>query len=143
MYWQLVPNHIDLFTHSIGRYYNYTISDNGVSVNFSDKYQTDYLTNLISNRTSLFIEQNLALKAEARAVGGPGAKIKPFFTWIGVPAAHGPFTPAPQYINVSEGELAPRFPNYNMVRGIHSDTKDTNMALFPRSFKTSTSCCGT
>ena len=81
---------------------------------------------MISNRTALFLTESAEARAEARAAG---QEPQPFFTWIGVPAAHGPFTPAPQYINVSEGELAPRFPNYNMVSGIHSDTKDTNVAL--------------
>ena len=33
----------------------------------------------------------------------------------GTPAAHAPFTPAPQYVNTSAGQIAPRLPNYNAV----------------------------
>jgi len=38
---------------------------------------------------------------------------KPFFVYIGTPAAHGPFTPAPQYQHTYDGVRAPRTPNWN------------------------------
>ncbi len=40
-------------------YYNYTISDNGVAQVHGDNYTTDYLTDVLNRRASLFLNQTL------------------------------------------------------------------------------------
>ncbi|EGD77704.1 hypothetical protein PTSG_12796 [Salpingoeca rosetta] len=84
------------------RYYNYTIKDNDKTVKFGDKYDTDYLTDVLARRAVRFINESAAAD-------------EPFFLWLGTPSAHASFTPAPQYENTVTGIKAPRTPNYNKV----------------------------
>ena len=87
------------------RYYNYTLSINGVAEDHGDVYALDYLTDLLSNRTSAFLHGCWARVASKR----------PFFSIVAVPACHGPHEPAPQYAQALTNTpyaAAPRTPNY-------------------------------
>jgi hypothetical protein len=89
-------------------YYDYTISNNGLPETHGNNYTTDYLTDVLNRRACTFLNDTLAST-------GNNSTAAPFFMWLGTPAAHAPFTPAPQYVNTSAGQNAPRFPNYNQV----------------------------
>jgi len=89
------------------RYYDYTLSVNGVAEVHGHDYAADYLTDLALNRTLAFLEAN---------VGG-GA---PLFAMVSTPASHGPDAPAPQYSGSLPDVKAPRSPAYNAtVPGSH------------------------
>eukprot|EP01083_Nonionella_stella_P013728 38622_1 len=85
------------------RYYNYSISNNGKLETHGDDYYADYYTDLIHNQSVQFIS-SYDFNSEP-----------PLFMMLGTPAAHGPFTPAPQYQNYDANKTAPRTPNYNNV----------------------------
>lgn len=87
-------------------YYNYTLSNNGVAEHHGDDYATDYLTDLLGNRTRAFLRHRWA----PQAVGG-----RPFFAMVSTPACHGPHEPAPQYAHAftnSSFAAAVRTPNF-------------------------------
>lgn len=84
------------------KYYNYNVSNQGVSEHHGDDYAKDYFTDLIANTSVEFIHQTTTQH--------PG---KPFLMVAATPAPHGPFTPAPQYQDVYDNYLAPRTPNWN------------------------------
>ncbi len=81
------------------KYYNYTLSHNGVSEVHGDNYHDDYLVDLVKNRTVDFI------------LGGDS---RPFFSMLSVPAAHEPADPAPQHADYGPDLKAPRTPNFNV-----------------------------
>jgi len=83
-------------------YYNYSLSNNGVVEKHGDDYHTDYLVDLVKNRSVAFMDEHL---------GGEN----PVFVVASVPAAHEPADPAPQYANYGSNLTAPRTPNYNLV----------------------------
>ena len=83
------------------KYYNYSISNNGKEETHSDNYYNDYYTDLIKNQSLKWLTEYNTLDV-------------PFLMMMATPAAHGPFTPAPQYANASNA-TAPRIPNYNDV----------------------------
>jgi N-acetylglucosamine-6-sulfatase len=70
-------------------YYNYRLSNNGTAESHGANYATDYLTDLVKNRSLSFIENN--------------AGVKPMFMMISVPSSHQPADPAPQYSNLFPG----------------------------------------
>jgi len=81
-------------------YYNYSLSNNGVPEHHGIDYATDYLPNVIRNKTLDFLAANL---------GGPA----PVFAVLSTPSCHGPKDAAPQYQGAFPGAAAPRLPNYN------------------------------
>eukprot|EP01084_Bolivina_argentea_P019084 35508_1 len=84
------------------KYYNYSISNNGIIEKHGDNYANDYYTDLIHNQSITFLNNNIKPN-------------EPFLMVMASPAAHGPFTPAPQYANTDQNEQAPRIPNFNDV----------------------------
>jgi len=81
------------------RFYNETVSDQGVAKQFGDDYATSYFTDVVKNES---------LKWMGSVLG----KGKPVFCSIHVPAPHRPATPAPQYADDFADEKAPRTPNW-------------------------------
>ena len=88
-------------------YYNYALSNNGVTERHGGSYAADYLPNVILNRTLDFLAANL---------GGSA----PVFAVLSTPSCHGPQTAAPQYQAAFPDARAPRSPTYNAtVAGSH------------------------
>ena len=106
------------------RYYDYTLSNNGVAEVHGSDYATDYLPMLVLNKTLAFLEANL------------GAA--PVFAVLSTPSCHGPQTAAPQHQGAFPNARAPRNPSFNasvaatswiqMTRGGY--TFDDNAASF-------------
>ena len=94
-------------------YYNYTLSNNGVVEVHGDDYATDYLTDLVKNRTVTFIRANAQQNQR-----------QPFFAVMAVPAAHEPSDPAPQFADYAVDAVAPRTPNFNLVMGTNGPGGD-------------------
>uniref|UniRef100_A0AAQ4PUX8 N-acetylglucosamine-6-sulfatase n=1 Tax=Gasterosteus aculeatus aculeatus TaxID=481459 RepID=A0AAQ4PUX8_GASAC len=76
------------------RYLNYTLSVNGVEEKHGDRYESDYLTDLIANRSLRFLEDR--------------SPRRPFFLLLCPPAPHSPWTPAPKYQKQFADVKAPR-----------------------------------
>ena len=91
------------------RYYNYTLSVNGREERHGCN-ASDYLTDVLAERAVAFVQRTSS----------------PLFLWIGTPAAHASFTPAPPFVDTARGELAPRTPNWNVVgnRGHHQTVRE-------------------
>ena len=74
----------------------------GVAEKHGDDYASDYLIDLIANKTVAFLDG-----WAARAGGGDGGEEagtgQPFFAVAAVPAAHEPADPAPQYADYATG----------------------------------------
>jgi hypothetical protein len=74
----------------------------GVAEKHGDNYASDYLIDLIANKTVAFLDG-----WAARAGGGDGGEEagtgRPFFAVAAVPAAHEPADPAPQYADYATG----------------------------------------
>uniref|UniRef100_T1GS38 Sulfatase N-terminal domain-containing protein n=1 Tax=Megaselia scalaris TaxID=36166 RepID=T1GS38_MEGSC len=81
--------------HGNSRYYNYSLTENGKVVN----YTNEYLTDLLSEKLVKFLNE----KHE-----------KPFFAYVAPPAPHEPFTPADRHKNTFADVTAPRTPNFNI-----------------------------
>lgn len=88
------------------KFYNYTISVDGVAEKHGDNYEEDYFTDLVHRRALEFLD----VRDES----------KPLLMVLGAPASHAPFTPAPQYATEFADMAAPRIPSYNAEVG---DTK--------------------
>lgn len=104
-----VPPGWDRWNGLVGnsRYYNYTLSVDGVAEHHQDDYHEDYLTLLLENRTVAMLR--------ARAAANAAGDSRPFFIVAAVPAAHAPHIPAPQHAFSLVGTSAapaPRTPNY-------------------------------
>eukprot|EP00658_Telonema_sp_P-2_P032385 TRINITY_DN23999_c0_g1_i1.p1 TRINITY_DN23999_c0_g1~~TRINITY_DN23999_c0_g1_i1.p1 ORF type:complete len:457 (-),score=109.56 TRINITY_DN23999_c0_g1_i1:246-1616(-) len=93
------------------KYYNYTVSNNGVAEKHGGSYEQDYFTDYLTNKSVEFVEQ----------VRGA------FFIMIGTPASHIPDDYAPWTENMFNTTIAPRNENFNhcpnldkhtMMRGI-------------------------
>jgi N-acetylglucosamine-6-sulfatase len=80
-------------------YYNYTLSNNGVSEPHGDA-PADYLPTIVHQRGMAFI--NASVKAGA-----------PFFAYLSFPSCHGPQEAEAQYQHLYPDAQAPRTPNYN------------------------------
>jgi hypothetical protein len=74
-----------------------------------DDYSTDYLIDLVKNRSIAFLIKSLRKRDD------DAEDASPVFMVLSMPAAHEPADPAPQYANYAEGVIAPRTPNFNMV----------------------------
>ncbi len=92
------------FIHTCSKYYDYSVSNNGVLEKHGHSYEKDYFTDLVRNHSVQFI------KASAGS---------PFFAYIATPAPHRDAEPAPQYANVFKGKEAPRTASY----GQHGNNK--------------------
>jgi hypothetical protein len=90
------------------RYYDYTLSVNGVPEKHGSDYATDYFTDLLHNRSVAFIRKTL-LQAASAVVA------KPLLAVVHTPAPHRPSMPAPQYMNSFTGLKAPRTPSWNYI----------------------------
>lgn len=70
-----------------------------------DDYATDYLTDLVANRSVAWLEAEL-----------PGATpTHPVLTVVHTPSPHRPAIPAPQYMNSFSNLTAPRTPTWNHI----------------------------
>jgi len=81
------------------KFYNYTLSRNGVAEKHADNYEEDYLTDLLGREATSFLSST-----------DPS---RPFLMVLATPASHAPFTPAPQYADEFSDMEAPRLPSYN------------------------------
>ncbi|XP_075963576.1 glucosamine (N-acetyl)-6-sulfatase (Sanfilippo disease IIID), b [Anarhichas minor] len=91
-----VPPGWDQWNALVGnsQYYNYTLSVNGKEQKHGDSYESDYLTDLITNRSLHFLEDR--------------SPQHPFFLMLSPPAPHSPWTAAPQYQKEFSDVKAPR-----------------------------------
>lgn len=78
------------------RYYNYTLSHNGVPQFYGDKYLTDVINDLALD----FLLYNSS---------------KPFLMVLAPPSPHQPFTPAPRHQGVFKDVTVKRTPHFNIV----------------------------
>jgi len=85
-------------TNTAPRYYDYTVSNNGVAEKHGNDYALDYFTDRLANRSLEFIRNVTTAKTRV-----------PFFMMIGTPAPHGPNDPAPQYATAYAGMYANSF----------------------------------
>eukprot|EP00759_Apiculatamorpha_spiralis_P058356 PhF_6_TR9186/c0_g1_i1/m.14333/K01137/GNS; N-acetylglucosamine-6-sulfatase len=81
-------------------YYDYTLSNNGKSESHGSDYATDYLPDLVVNRTLDFLRQ-------------PVNQGKPFFAVVSTPSCHDPADSAPRYQSLLPDLKAPRTPAWN------------------------------
>lgn len=86
------------------KFYNYTLRHNNYKERHKMSYETDYFTDLITNRSISFIKQTVAANPNS-----------PFLAVLSHSAPHGPETPAPQYSTAFPNAKAPRLPNWNFV----------------------------
>lgn len=87
--------------HGNSKYYNYSLTENGRIV----KYTNEYLTDLLGEKLMNFLGK------------GRSSTTKPFFAYVAPPAPHQPFTPADRHKDTFPDMKAPRTPNYNMPSG--------------------------
>ncbi|XP_043940233.1 N-acetylglucosamine-6-sulfatase [Protopterus annectens] len=110
------------------KYYNYTLSVNGVAELHSDNYEKDYFTDLIANRSIEFLEKKSS---------------SPFFMMLSTPAPHSPWTAAPQYQNSYNTTKAPRDGSFNvagkdkhwLIRKAKNPMSDTSIAFLDDAFR--------
>lgn len=84
------------------RYYNYSVSNNGVVENHQDNFEKDYLTDVLKNRTVEVIKYRALVEEN-----------QPFFLMISTPAPHSPWNAAPQYQDKYSDQDAPKTASYN------------------------------
>ena len=87
------------------RYYHYTLSDNGKPEDHGSDYARDYLTDLLANRSSAFLQRSFRDHPDS-----------PVFAMVGTPAAHSPYDTAPEFAALYPNVTAPRTPNWNTAR---------------------------
>lgn len=80
------------------KFYNYTLRHNTHRERHKMSYETDYFTDLITNRSISFIKQTVAANPNS-----------PFLAVLSHSAPHGPETPAPQYSTAFPNAKAPRY----------------------------------
>ena len=80
------------------KFYNYTLRHNNYKERHKMSYETDYFTDLITNRSISFIKQTVAANPNS-----------PFLAVLSHSAPHGPETPAPQYSTAFPNAKAPRY----------------------------------
>uniref|UniRef100_A0AAY4AZR7 N-acetylglucosamine-6-sulfatase n=1 Tax=Denticeps clupeoides TaxID=299321 RepID=A0AAY4AZR7_9TELE len=100
-----VPHGWDQWNALVGNsaYYNYSLSVNGKEETHGDNYNTDYLTDLIFNRSLEFLKNR--------------SPQRPFFIMLSPPAPHSPWTAAPQYQTSFSNVKAPRDGSFNKPGG--------------------------
>lgn len=89
--------------HGNSRYYNGTVSDNGVN-SFHGAEPEDYLPDVFFGHARAFVAAHLENEAKAGTA---------FLCVLATPSCHGPFTPAPKYEGHFSTQKAPITPNYN------------------------------
>ena len=106
---------------SLSKFYDYSVSNDGVEEKHGSDYATDYFTDVVKREAVQFIKNHSSV---------------PFFAYISTPAPHRPATPAPQYASMFSDKVAPRTPSYGMVgadkhwlisAGEHSDCIDKHL----------------
>ena len=85
------------------KYYNYTLSINGKPQRHGDDYVKDYLTDVLRRQSIRFLDR----------VSRSSKPDSPFLMVLAPPAAHAPFTPAPQFRDAFNNETAPRTKAFN------------------------------
>lgn len=80
-------------------YYDYTLSVDGQAEKHGSDYASDYLPDLIANRSVAFLENHMT-------------EPQPFFMMIAPPSCHDPTAPAPQYAGSFANTTAPRTPSF-------------------------------
>lgn len=86
--------------HGNSVYYNYTLTENGEAVDYTDEYLTDVLA-----------EKSVQFLNEQRS------QHKPFFLMVSTPAPHAPSTCAPRHARQFPNVRAKRTPNFNHPSG--------------------------
>jgi N-acetylglucosamine-6-sulfatase len=93
-------------------YYNYTLSVDGVAEPHGADYATDYLPDLLTNRSIALIKSRLGPEQTRKQAHGPrhqhtqassDAPRSPLFLMVAPPAAHDPTDPAPHYAKTFMG----------------------------------------
>ena len=79
--------------------YDYDVNDNGTIMHYGSE-ESDYSTDVLSERTQQFIGQSVTLG-------------KPFFAYVAPSAPHAPARPAPRDLHTFDGEQAPRLPSFD------------------------------
>jgi N-acetylglucosamine-6-sulfatase len=109
-------------------YYNYSIirsDDDGKTCQVETHgvdYETDYLPNVILNRSLAFLESMETTTSTTTTT-------TPFFMVLAYPSPHAPFTPEPKYQNLIPNK-AKQTPNYN-ASAISLETKHWMMRFLP------------
>uniref|UniRef100_A0A452HS10 N-acetylglucosamine-6-sulfatase n=1 Tax=Gopherus agassizii TaxID=38772 RepID=A0A452HS10_9SAUR len=110
------------------RYYNYTLSANGREEQHGQRYQNDYLTDLITNRSLEFLQK---------------WSHPPFLMVLAPPAAHSPWTAAPGYATAYSTTKAPRNGSFNvhgkdkhwLVRQARSPMANTSIEFLDKAYR--------
>jgi N-acetylglucosamine-6-sulfatase len=84
------------------KYYDYSVSNDGVEEKHGNDYEKDYFTDVIKREAIAFMENVIETHKDA-----------PFFVYLATPAPHRPATPAPQYEHAFDNQVAPRTVSYN------------------------------
>lgn len=93
------PGWSEWFAHSGSTYYNYTLNENGVNVQYGSA-ESDYATDVLSLKVQGFLDRALS-------------DDKPFFAYIAPTAPHNPAAVAPRHQGQFSDEQAPRAPSFN------------------------------
>ncbi|XP_073180940.1 N-acetylglucosamine-6-sulfatase-like isoform X2 [Lepidochelys kempii] len=110
------------------RYYNYTLSVDGQEERHGHRYQDDYLTDLITNRSLEFLQK---------------WSRPPFLMVLAPPAAHSPWTAAPGYATAYSTTKAPRDGSFNvhgkdkhwLVRQARSPMANTSIEFLDKAYR--------
>eukprot|EP00939_MAST-03C_sp_MAST-3C-sp1_P004073 g4073.t1 len=94
------------------RYYNGTISDNGVPTVLGDAPE-DYLPDVFFGHLKTFLERHLAAVKRGGNDEAVTTTRQPFLAVLATPSCHGPFTPAAKYEGRFANASALRTPNWN------------------------------
>jgi len=84
------------------RFYNYSINSNGVMEQHGDKYEEDYLPDIITNKTLQLISRS-------------AQSTSPFLAVLSYPGPHGPEDAAPQYQDMFYNVTTHHTPAYNFA----------------------------
>ena len=101
-----------IITLSNYRYYNYTLSIDGIPEYYGDVDEEDYLTDVIGRKAEDFLSNLMDGKELDEA--------NPFLMVLAFHAPHDPATPALKYADYFTEEIAPRTPAFNYVDDIYN-----------------------
>ena len=82
------------------KYFGYDINDQGTITHYGTNPDSDYKTDVLSEKTDAFISNSAAAGT-------------PFFAYVAPVAPHEPATPEPDYADAFDGAKAPRLPSFN------------------------------
>ena len=133
-----VPPGWDWWNGLVGnsRYYNYSLSVNGTREKHGDRYEDDYLTDVISKKADQFFS---SWSTETENTRNPS----PFFMMLSPPSPHAPFTPAPQYNNSFANVTAEYLPSFNyygkdkhwLMTQAHSPMANESLSFINETFR--------